>query len=117
MFLGQFLFVLVILFFIYRLWRNFLNKSINKVQFIEWLVFWLIALGIVIWPETTSFLARVLGIGRGADLIIYLALFLIFYFIFSFTRRLKIIEKNITKIVQQMALDNYKKKSFKEKED
>ncbi|MFN3605542.1 MAG: DUF2304 family protein [Leptonema sp. (in: bacteria)] len=48
------------------------------------------------WPESTSFLARVLGVGRGADVIIYFSIILIFYFIFYLTLKLRKIEKEIS---------------------
>ena len=106
MFIGQILLSLLILFIIYRLIRGFFVKKIEKVEFIEWLCFWLVALLVVLWPGVANWAARILGIGRGADVIIYFALIVIFYFIFSFTRKIRSIERNIAKIVRQMALSD-----------
>ncbi len=101
---GQILLSLLIIFALYRLIRNFLNKKISKIDFIGWLCFWLIALTIVIYPDITNWLARFLGIGRGADVIIYFALIIIFYFLFSFSRKLRSMEKSITDVVREISI-------------
>jgi hypothetical protein len=101
---GQILLSLLIIFALYRLIGNFLNKKISKIDFIGWLCFWLIALTIVIYPDITNWLARFLGIGRGADVIIYFALIIIFYFLFSFSRKLRSMEKSITDVVREISI-------------
>ncbi len=102
----QILFIILILFIIVRLLRRLKGAQISLLNFLAWLIFWLVAGVIVVWPEATSYLARLLGVGRGADVIVYFSLILIFYFIFYFTVKLKLIERNIAKIVRKISLED-----------
>jgi hypothetical protein len=64
------------------------------------------AAAVAIWnPESTTRLARALGIGRGADLLIYVvAIFVVvaFFYFYQTTRRL---ERDITRLVRELALE------------
>ncbi|MDD3102295.1 MAG: DUF2304 domain-containing protein [Patescibacteria group bacterium] len=107
----QILFIFLILFIISRLILRLKNNQINFLNFLAWLIFWLAATIAVIWPEVTSFLARILGVGRGADIIVYFSLILLFYFVFYVTVKLKLIERDITKIVGKISLNDKEDKN------
>lgn len=109
MILIQILLVLLILFIISRLIIRLRNKQIRLVNFLIWLFFWIVGAGIILYPEASSYIARVLGVGRGADVVIYVSLILIFYFVFYITVRLRIIEQQITKIVRKISLSEDEK--------
>lgn len=94
---------LIIIFFVVNLFLKLKRREISIVSFISWLIFWLAGMAIVNWPESTSFLARILGIGRGADVIIYFSIIIIFYFIFYFTIKLRKIDRAITEIVRKIS--------------
>jgi hypothetical protein len=65
---------------------------------------------VVFWqPATASYLANFLGIGRGADLIVYLSVVVIFYLLFKIFVRINKIEKEITKVVREDAIKNVRK--------
>jgi len=59
---------------------------------------------VVILPQTASFLANLLGVGRGADLVIYLSILVLFYIVFRIFIRLDRLDREITKIVRELAL-------------
>ena len=77
----------------------------NLKDLIFWVGFWLVVGVIVVMPEVTSFWARIVGVGRGVDLIVYLSIVLIFYIIFQITVKVERVERNITKIVRTLALE------------
>ncbi len=104
MILFKILFLFFVLLILIRLGKRFKKRQIKITNFLIWLFFWLIAGTIVIYPESTSYLARFLGVGRGADVIIYFSLAIIFYFIFYFTIRLHVIDSKIAKIVRNISL-------------
>ena len=54
-------------------------------------------------------LARILGIGRAADLYLYLGLLTIFLFIGYSINRLDIINKRISKLTKKIAIENAEK--------
>ena len=74
------------------------KNKIKLKELIIWSVFWLIAGVVVIVPNSTNTIAGVVGIGRGADLVVYISLALLFYILFRIFYRLEKIEKNITKL-------------------
>ena len=69
-----------------------------------WLTLWSIAALALFWPEGTVMAAQLLGIGRGADLVLYLAVLLGlagFFYIYTRFRRL---DQQITQLVRTLAL-------------
>jgi len=75
-----------------------------------WVVFWLAAAVAVIWPDLTVLVANYVGIGRGADLVVYVSLVVLFYILFRLLIRIEKLEKNLTKLVRQRALEDYDNK-------
>ena len=69
--------VVVVVFALYaavRTMARFRKGVISLVELLLWVGFW-IAVGIlVLIPEITQKLARILGVGRGADAIFYVSL-------------------------------------------
>ena len=89
------------------------RKSQNKLslgQAATWFLMWLIVLIVFWYPESTSYLASSLGIGRGADLIIYAAIVVMFYMLFRMYLRMDKLSDDITKIVRKVGIDEVNKK-------
>lgn len=109
----MFLQILVTLFVVFILFRLFLQKQKSKISllsFLIWLVLWLAVL-VVFWlPDTTTYLAAYLGIGRGADLAVYVSIVVIFYMLFRIFVRMGKIETEITKAVREDAIKNVEKR-------
>jgi hypothetical protein len=70
-----------------------------------WGLIWLGTASIIIFPEATSSLAHLLGIGWGADLIMYLSLLVSFYLIFRLYLALARLEQAITALVRAIVLE------------
>lgn len=95
---------LFVIFIVFRLTKKFKDQTLKTSEFVAWLLLWLVVL-IVFWlPQTTSYLAFILGIGRGVDLAVYLAVLIIFYLIFRIYLKIDRQQKEITKIVRHLAL-------------
>ena len=73
-------------------------------QLLLWLVLWLVIAVVVLRPETSTSLAHRLGVGRGADVVIYLAIAAIFYLLFRMFARLEDHERQITRLARELAL-------------
>jgi len=87
-----------------RLIKRYKNNQLKTSEFFSWLFIWLAVL-VVFWlPESTSYLAAVLGVGRGADLAVYLAVILLFYLIFRLYLKIDNQQKQITKIIRHLAI-------------
>lgn len=80
------------------------EKRLSFWQTAAWLTFWLLAAIVAVIPQTSVTAAKLLGVTRGSDLVIYLSLIILFYFLFKTQVKLNEIEKKITKIVRHKAL-------------
>jgi small membrane protein len=80
------------------------QRRMRTLNFLFWTLVWLGTASIIIFPDATSFVAHILGIGRGADLIIYASLLVSFYLIFRIHLMLARLEQEITEIVRAIAL-------------
>lgn len=106
----QSLITLFIVGILFKLIKQRQSDKISVTGFVIWCVLWLIVL-IVFWqPDTTTYLANFLGIGRGADLAVYVSIVAIFYLLFRIYVRLSKIESEITKVVRDDAIKNADKK-------
>ena len=77
-----------------------------------WILFWLAADVAVLWPNSTTVLANALGIGRGSDLVLYISLAALFYLLFRLHVKVESINRDVTKVVRDKALDHENIKSL-----
>ena len=89
---------------VFRLTKKFKESILKTSEFVGWMIIWLIVL-VVFWlPQTTSYLAFFLGIGRGVDLAVYVSILLLFYLIFRLYLKIDKQQREITRIVRHLAL-------------
>ncbi|TSC84748.1 MAG: hypothetical protein G01um101413_132 [Parcubacteria group bacterium Gr01-1014_13] len=102
---------LLIVFFLFALvkvigrWRA---GDLTKMGLIWWSLFWVAAAVVVLLPNSTAYFAKLVGIGRGADLVVYLSLAAIFFIIFRLMIRIESLNKDITKLTRKVALQDDK---------
>lgn len=100
----QILFSLFILFAFSRVVLRYRENSIGFFAFIFWSILWVV-ISIFLWyPDISSILANWVGIGRGVDVLIYVSIVIIFYFLFRLYVRHEEANRNITNIVRHQAL-------------
>jgi len=97
------IFVLLIVF---RLTKKFKDGILKTSEFFGWLAIWIIVLVLFWLPQTTSYLAIIFGIGRGVDLAVYVAVLIIFYLIFRLYLKIDKQQREITKIIRHLALND-----------
>lgn len=105
----QIVLIIFILFALSRVWLRFRDKQITTIELVIWSLFWVLVAVVILLPNTTDWLARVLGVGRGVDAVIYLAIIVVFYAIFRLGVKIEHIEREITQIVRRSALKNLTK--------
>lgn len=96
------LFVLVVATII--TWRRMHERVIRFGEAFAWTIVWVVAGIAVLLPETTSVVARWVGVGRGADLVLYASVITLFLLVFKAFSWMDSIEKNITDLVRRDAL-------------
>jgi hypothetical protein len=83
---------------------SYTQRGMQRRSFLSWSLVWIGTATIITFPDATSFLAHVLGVGRGADLIIYMSLLISFYLLLRIHLLLARLEQEITEIVRAIAL-------------
>jgi len=79
-----------------------------RSQLLDSLVVLLIAgvgIVLVIWPEMASGLAHLVGVGRGADLLMYISLMGIMFLLILVYSKLRELEANITYLARDIAIN------------
>lgn len=105
--LIQIILSILIFLIIFRLVLKFKKTELEITKFLIWVIFWSLTI-VALWiPGLLTQIANFFGIGRGADLIFYISLLIIFYLIFKIYIKFEKIEKDITKIVRKNTLEKY----------
>ncbi|EKD42972.1 MAG: hypothetical protein ACD_72C00515G0002 [uncultured bacterium] len=104
MIIIQIVLVLFFLFAFIKVLIKFFHQELKASAAIGWLVFWIVSAIVVVVPDFASRLAKILGVGRGVDAIMYLAFVVLFFLVFKVFVRLEKMEKQLTKVVRQDAL-------------
>lgn len=112
MLIQQIIAIILILVIFSRIILRFKRKEISPNEFIIWAVFWILSLSAIIFLKRIDSVVKSIGIvSRGIDIIVYVAVALIFYLIFRIYVRFDKMERDITKVVRKVALDEEKNKS------
>ena len=69
-----------------------------------WLAIWIVAAFLIAVPSAATGIANALGVGRGADLVSYVAVLLMFAGFMRVYLRLRALERDMTKLVRHIAL-------------
>lgn len=100
--------ILITVFAIFALSRTiwqFKRGVLTFMWLLIWLVFWLSVGFVAVLPQTADMVARVVGVGRGADAVIYASLLALFYLIFRVYIKIEQVEREVTGLVRKLALD------------
>ena len=100
----QIVLLVFLLFAISRVVLRLKDGNLKTGEFYFWFSIFGFAIVGVIDPGFTTYLAQLLGIGRGADVVIYASLALLFYLIFRTNIHLEETKHEITKLVRLLAL-------------
>lgn len=100
-----------LLFAFSRVILRFKDGAVGLGQLFFWSGLWILAFFTIFYPSFTDFWARLLGIGRGADAIIYASVAVLFYLIFRIHVLIEDLRHEITKLVRQVAISTYKQKN------
>jgi hypothetical protein len=84
--------------------HSYQQRRMRTLNFLFWTLLWIGTASIIVFPDSTSFVAHLLGIGRGADLIIYASLLMSYCLIFRIHLMHAHLEQEITELVRAIAL-------------
>jgi len=87
--------------------------SIGLLAGISWTAVWILAI-IVVWnPLVSNRLASWLGVGRGADAVLYSAVVILLYALLRLHARMESLEHALSELVKKIALDRAFQKDSK----
>jgi small membrane protein len=98
-----------VVFTLAEIFSEYKKKNIRLYFLFFWGFLWLAVFSIVWFPGLTIDLAKVLGIVRGIDAVVYPSVVLLFYLVFRIILRIEKIEKSITKMVRDRSLQDLEK--------
>lgn len=81
---------------------------------ILWIIIWVGVIIVSINPQSTVLLTSITGIERGLDVVLILGLVVAYYLIFRIYTMIESMEKEITELVRELALQ---KENIKEKKE
>ena len=99
--------ILIVAFVIFALSRTvvrFREGTLTSGWLILWSAVWVAVAVAAILPQTTSWFARLLGVGRGVDAVIYLSIIVLFYLVFRVFLRLQRLDHDITLVVRELGM-------------
>ncbi len=103
--LQQILALIVIVFFLLRLFKQKNHKQINGSEFFLWLIFWLLALGAIVFIKQIDTLVAWLGFsGTAINVLVYLMMLALIYQVFSMRLSIAKMNKNISELNQALTL-------------
>ena len=96
----------IIVIILIQLLIQVLKDRAQLFKLLFWGIFWGIAL-IFIWLPTNTIdkVGQLFGVGRGIDVLVYLSIIFLFYYIFKQNEKINKLEKEITKLVRRLAKD------------
>ncbi|MBU1349803.1 DUF2304 domain-containing protein [Patescibacteria group bacterium] len=105
----QIIALIIIIFFISKLFWQKKKQQIKRNEFIFWIIFWALSGIAVLFLKKIDQLVSNLGFSSsGIDILFYIAVIILFYFILKLRLKFEKMNKNITKIVREIALKNAK---------
>jgi hypothetical protein len=103
--LQQIIALIIIAFFLSRLIWQKKREKINGQEFVFWLIFWFFAgLAIVFLKKIDQLVAGLGFSGSGIEVLLYVAVAVLFYLIFRVRMKLEKIERDVTKIIREIAI-------------
>jgi len=89
-----------------RIVLSYENKKISLGQMFLWIAIWVFVIAFTTWPFITDQLAHYVGVKRGTDIALFIAVILLFYLVFRVYTKLVDIESEITEVVKGVAVKN-----------
>ncbi len=105
----QFILFVFVLFAASRAVLQFRGGTIRFGALSFWLIVWAVALIAIFYPEQTTEIARLLGIGRGVDVVVYASIAILFYLVFRLHVYIENLRTEISRLIREVSLKEVKK--------
>jgi len=100
----QIILTLFALFAIVRTTRQYQRRKVSLHWLLLWNGLWAVVIATALYPKTADAIAGAVGVGRGADLALYMAVVTLAYLVFRLFVRQEETEHSVTKLVREIAI-------------
>ncbi len=103
------IFLITFAFFaLYRAKKQYDKKQISRYWVMIWSALWIVIIGVALMPQATDAMAAFVGVGRGADLLLYTSVMFLLYATYRTMVKQQKMSEEITELVRRIAIDNPK---------
>jgi hypothetical protein len=90
---------------------RFRSHEVTRASLVAWLAVWSAVAIVAIVPNSTAQVAKIVGVGRGVDLVIYASLVILFFLVFRCLVTIEKMRREITVLVREIALHHSSEKN------
>lgn len=99
--------LLIIALALLRTVQRFRQGRVRPIDLLAWVVLWVAGGLVVLLPEKANELAHAFGVTRGADLVLYVGVVVLFYFVLQAHVRIEWLKSDITRLTRRLALTEF----------
>ncbi len=96
-------------FAIFKTWKQYRARKVSKYWFFVLTIFWIGVAVVAITPDSTGVVAEFVGVGRGADLLVYIGVVSLFYIVHRLMLKQQRLSDEITELVRHGAIERANK--------
>lgn len=85
--------------------KQYQKKKVSLYWFTLWALLWILVIVVALLPQATDPIAQLVGVERGADLLVYVAIVILAYSLYRVLVRLEKVQKEITEVVRKVAIN------------
>lgn len=93
------------LYAIARAKKQYEKREASWYWAVVWSFMWVVVIGVALMPQATDVVAEFVGVGRGADLLVYIAVIFLLYATHRLMVRQQKMSEDITELVRKIAVD------------
>src|SRR3989338_3199230 len=93
--------VLIILFAVFALARavsRYREGRLPRPWLAFWVLFWFVVVFVTLSPKVADKIAHIVGVGRGADFVLYVSVAALFYLVFRLFVKIEDVERDVTRL-------------------
>ena len=105
----QILLVAFAVYAIFKTWKQYSKKEASQYWAIAFTLLWLVVIAVALVPNLANMVANLVGIGRGADVIVYSAIVVLTFAVYRLMLKQQKLSAEMTALVRAVAIENVKK--------
>lgn len=91
---------------IFHVKQQYSKREASWYWAVVWSCVWVFVIAVALMPQATDAVAAFAGVGRGADLLVYIAVIFLLYATYRSLARQQKMSEDITELVRKIAVDH-----------